>query len=175
MLCPAPVWTDPNAIARETSTCGGIGTTAWVAPAAKLLLPPMTTDLSFSSIACQKISVMSSVGTPAVARSMVMSVSVSCARSMCAPMRAGAGTVVRNPTSTNVLFASTGVPNVADTDVVAPVIVVMDPVWTLMSAGFVNSITCHVMMLPHASLLRNCRLVVLVISPTIASSVSQLA
>ena len=146
MFCPPPVWTDPNAIARETSTCGSIGTPTWATPTAKLVLPPTTIDLSFSSMACQKISVMSSFGTPAVARSMVMVVSVSAARSMCAPMWAGVGTVVRYPTSTNVLFASTGVGKVAVTDRVAPVIVVMEPVWTLMSAGFVNSITCHVMM-----------------------------
>ena len=174
MFCPPPVCTDPNAIDRETSKCGSMGTLTVATPTGKLALPLATMVLSFSSMACQKISVMSSFGTPAVARSMVMVVSVSVARNTCAPMAGTFVTVVRYPTITNVLFASTGVGKVAETDSVAPVIVVMEPVWTLMSAGFVNSITCHVMMWPDPSLFRICSVVVSISSVTIASSVSQL-
>ena len=85
-FCPAPDWTEPNAIDCETSRCGAIGTLTWAAAAAKVLLPRTTVDLSFNSIACQKISVMSS-GVPETLRSIVIVVeSVSCARSILEPM-----------------------------------------------------------------------------------------
>ena len=173
-FCPAPDWTEPNAIDCETSRCGAIGTMTWAAATAKVLLPRTTVDLSFSSIACQKISVMSS-GVPETLRSIVIVVeSVSCARSILEPMSTPVP-VDLNPTRTKVLFSSTGGLKVAVTDVVRPSSAVV-PVCTLMSAALVNSTTCHEMMSRGVmNVLRNCTVVVLVIFPRTDLVVTELA
>jgi hypothetical protein len=127
---------------------------ACATPAAKLALPRCTDEPSLSSTACHEISLMSS-GDPATPRSNAMVVGpVSCARSMRAPM-SGPEPTVRRPASTNVRLTSTAVPSVALADNVAPVMVETVPRCTLMSAGLVNSTTCHQTTCPLASLVRN--------------------
>ena len=79
---------------------------------------------------------------------------VSCARTMRAPI-SGPRPTVRRPVSTNVRLTSTAVPSVAFAVNVAPVMVETVPRCTLMSAGSVNSTTCHQTMWPLASLVRN--------------------
>ncbi len=169
-FCPAPDCPEPKAIARLVLIAGRIGTIAFDTPAAKLALPPRTKDPSLSSTACQLISVMSS-GEPEMLRSNVTVVAfVSRARSIRAPISAPPPAVC-HPARRNVLVVFTAGLSVAVTDVVVPVIVVMDPRWTLMSAALVNSTTCHDTMWPALSaLVRSCRFVVEVRSATTWSS-----
>ena len=62
--------------------------TTWPTPAARFALPRITSEPSRSSTACQEISGMSSP-SPAIARSILIVVeSISCARSIRAPMSA---------------------------------------------------------------------------------------
>ena len=109
-------------------------------------------------------------GEPALPRSKVMVVEfVSCARTTREPM-SGPPPSVLTAASTNVRLTSTAAGSVAVVDSVAPVIVVTEPRCTLMSAAFVNSTTCHETMWLATPVVLNCRLVVVVRSPAMVSS-----
>ena len=95
MLCPLKGCDDAKATAPPRLTVRPPSPAAtWPMPAARFALPRITSEPSRSSTACQKISGMSSP-VPGIARSILIVVaSISCARSIRAPMSASMPDVV---------------------------------------------------------------------------------